>query len=302
MAVTPDLFAPWLRRLSAVLHRLPQPMHLALGVALLALVAHADERSGPYVSLSMLYVLPIAQVTWYVSGWWGMLFSLFGGVAAYAFARHALPVSLTPWEHAWSLGVRVVQFALVAGLIWSLRRAVENQRSLANTDELTGIANARSFRAAAAREIARAQREGAPLTAVYLDCDNFKLVNDRQGHAGGDRLLRTVAATITNHLRLTDTASRLGGDEFGVLLPGLNASDAQSVVGKLQVRLLEQMRANRWPVTFSIGAVTFQNPPGSVEQLINQIDALQYQAKSTGKNRVRFAIEPQADARPNLAA
>ncbi len=277
--------------------RLPQALLLALGVALLALVATFDELAGPHAPLALFYTLPIALVTWYVGTAWGLLFALFGGIAAFAYGFPSLPRDLPRLDLAMVLITRVGSFAMVAGLITGLRRALEQQRNLANTDEMTGIANPRAFRAAIAVELARMARSNAPLTAAYIDCDNFKLVNDRLGHAAGDNVLRTVARVMRESLRATDHVARLGGDEFAVLLPGLSCDDARTLVPKLRERLLEAMRAQRWPVTFSIGVRTFTLPPATADALLGEIDTMQYRAKDAGKDRVVFAADPPAPVR-----
>ncbi len=278
-----------LRRASAVASRLPRALVLALGVALLALVATFDELAGPHAPLALFYTLPIALVTWYVGTAWGLLFAFFGGIAAFAYGFPSLPHGLPRLELGMVLVTKVGSFAVVAALISGLRRALEQQRNLANTDEMTSIANPRAFLAAANQELARMARSGEPLTGVFVDCDNFKIVNDRLGHAAGDAVLRVVAQTMNANLRATDHVARLGGDEFALLLPGLNATDAGTLIPKLRERLLAAMREQRWPVTFSIGVRTFVKAPASVDELLGAIDSLQYRAKEAGKDRIVFA-------------
>lgn len=293
---------PGLRRLASAMHRLPKPLILALSVALLGLVVHLDELAGPHMPLSLFYVVPIALVTWYVGGGWGVLFAVVGGCMAYFYSFHRIPISFSPMMMAWGLFTRIASFAVTTALIWWLRRALENQRALANTDELTGIQNARAFRAAAAAEIARAERQGEVLSAVFIDCDNFKGINDRHGHATGDALLRLIADTMVAHVRLTDHVGRLGGDEFGILLPGADAEACRSIAGKLNSLLLEAVRARNWPVTFSAGAATFHAPPANVDALLKTIDRLQYQAKLSGKDRLAHEVVERPEAAPALAA
>ncbi|MFN0011009.1 MAG: GGDEF domain-containing protein [Phycisphaerales bacterium] len=298
-------FAPiarTLRHASAVAARLPSALILAFGVALLALVATFDEWAGPHAPLALFYTLPIALVTWYVGTSWGLLFALFGGVAAFAYGFPSLPSQLPRFDLAMVLVTRVGSFAVVAALLASLRRVLDQQRNLANTDEMTSIANARAFRAAATQEIARMARSTEPLSAVFLDCDNFKMVNDRFGHAAGDDVLRSVAQTISANLRATDHVGRLGGDEFGILLPGLQAADAAVLVPKLRHRLLEVMHERGWPVTFSLGVRTFHRPPAGIDELLGAIDALQYRAKEAGKNRIMFESDTPTPASVPLAA
>ena len=296
-----DLVAPPLRLLAAALHRCPKVLLVALGVAMLTLIATADEFDGPGSQLGLFYTLPIAMVTWYVGGAWGTVFAVFGGVTAFAFSQTALG-AVGPLGRSWALLSSIGSFGLVTGLIWSLRRAIENQRALANTDELTGVPNQRAFRTAASAELARAARTSAPITALYLDCDNFKTVNDRLGHAAGDRLLRVVAATLAANVRATDHLGRLGGDEFGVLLPGLDSAAARPVVAKLHQRLTAAMHDRGWPVTFSMGVAVFAAAPASVDELLARIDALQYEAKSGGKDRIVFHLPAPPQPAPRIAA
>ncbi|MGD9688515.1 MAG: GGDEF domain-containing protein [Phycisphaerales bacterium] len=285
-----EKFGASLRRWSSLLHQSHPGLVLALGVALVALVATGEEFSSPHVPLGLFYSLPIALVTWYVGGGWGLGFGCFAGLAAAFFALGYMPDRAGVWMIAWSFTARVSSFAVTAALIWSLRNALENQRALANTDPITGIGNARAFRVTAIRELARCSRQHVPLTAVYLDCDNFKAVNDRYGHAGGDRLLQTVARVFTSHLRFTDHVARVGGDEFALILPGVSASDAGPVISKMHELLLDEMRRHNWPVTFSVGVATFNSSPRSVDDLLAKIDALQYRAKTTGKNKVIYDV------------
>ncbi|MGQ0629295.1 MAG: GGDEF domain-containing protein [Phycisphaerales bacterium] len=289
-----------LRAVLGLLEGLHQGTIVGLGVALLAGVASLDEAVGPHAPFSLFYVVPVALVTWYVSGQWGLLFSVFAGVVTFALAYRTIPASAPTLNVIWLLFAKIAAFALVGGLIYVLKSSQELQRNLANTDHLTGIANSRALRAAAAIEVARCTREAMPITAVFLDCDNFKTVNDRNGHAGGDRLLQEVARTLAENIRQTDVVGRVGGDEFAVVLPGVGMADAKPVVEKLQSALQAAMVRSQWPVTFSIGAATFERAPESVEELLARSDAMQYAAKTNGKNRIVFEHVPAA--LPKLAA
>jgi diguanylate cyclase (GGDEF)-like protein len=153
---------------------------------------------------------------------------------------------------------------------------------------LTGVLNKFALREFAAAELERLRRYPHPLSAAYLDLDNFKYVNDRFGHAVGDELLIAVAVTLRQVLRKTDVVARLGGDEFVVVMVETDARAARKAFLKAQAALLAAMRAREWPVTFSIGVVTFTEPPASVEAMLEQADAAMYHAKHRGKNRVAY--------------
>jgi diguanylate cyclase (GGDEF)-like protein/PAS domain S-box-containing protein len=170
-----------------------------------------------------------------------------------------------------------------------LSEALAREKDDARLDFLTRIANRRAFYEIAFTESARARRYGRSLTLIYLDLDNFKQVNDTYGHEVGDELLIEVAATIRSNVRTTDTVARLGGDEFALLLPETDQDAALLVTNKLREVLLNSMQRKNWPVTVSIGLVTFSTPPESVEEMVKQADAVMYSVKARGKNSIATA-------------
>src|SRR5205085_680354 len=135
-------------------------------------------------------------------------------------------------------------------------------------------------------ERSRTVRYGRPLTLTYLDLDAFKQVNDTLGHAVGDELLKTVANTLRSSVRASDIVARVGGDEFALLLPESGVGTAEVVLRKLQSRLLHAMQEKQWPVTFSMGAITFLQIPHSCDDMLHSADQLMYEVKSHGKNGV----------------
>src|SRR6266851_5091141 len=129
-----------------------------------------------------------------------------------------------------------------------------------------------------------------PLTVLYIDLDNFKLVNDSLGHKTGNSVLRVATRTMQSTLREVDFVARLHGDEFALLLPETSAENVPLVLNKLQKVLREAMIAMQWPVTFSIGAVTFKTPTVSAEFMLDEADKVMYSAKQAGKNRVAHMV------------
>lgn len=160
---------------------------------------------------------------------------------------------------------------------------------LSRTDALTGLGNRRAFRDELAREISRARRQRRPLAALYIDVDDFKRLNDREGHGRGDAALAAVAAALTTTLREFDVAARLGGDEFCVLLPDSDLPQAVVVAERLR----ERVRAS-CPVTVSIGAAELaEGDCGDPDSLIARADAQMYRDKGRatrpGGSAVRLA-------------
>jgi diguanylate cyclase (GGDEF)-like protein len=123
-----------------------------------------------------------------------------------------------------------------------------------------------------------------------MDLDNFKTVNDLKGHEGGDEVLRQVAQALRKHTRQSDVVARLGGDEFVALFPETGSVPAREAVQKVLGQLLGAMRKGNWPVTFSIGAVTFECPMNTVRETLKLADDLMYAAKKDGKNSIRYAV------------
>jgi diguanylate cyclase (GGDEF)-like protein/PAS domain S-box-containing protein len=178
-------------------------------------------------------------------------------------------------------------------VITAKRRAEQRAREatlLASTDELTGIANRRAFMGQLDREIAGAAEFGWPLALAMFDVDHFKMVNDRYGHAVGDRVLQLIAARAAAVVRGGDLVGRLGGEEFGILMPGASREEAAIVAERLRAAM---ETAREWDeslpsVTISVGIATRERQRTAAE-LLAAADAALYAAKGEGRNRVRIA-------------
>jgi diguanylate cyclase len=172
-----------------------------------------------------------------------------------------------------------------------LAEANDQLARLAHTDALTGLANKRSLEQALIRDLARADRDKTFLAVVIADADHFKQVNDRYGHQTGDLVLRYIANAIASNLRTGDLATRFGGEEFVLLLPGTNAFGAKLAAERIR-RAIErgQVDGPQGPVSvtvsFGVAAVFGPGCGGLSKQLIEQADQALYAAKATGRNRV----------------
>jgi diguanylate cyclase (GGDEF)-like protein len=269
------------------------------GLGLVTLIAVLDYETGPYLSFGIFYLIPVAACAWYGGFPHGTLQALAASIAwntVDALESPLLPDSVGLWNGV----TRFATLALASSLVARLHAGMRRERLLARTDALTGAANARTFYEAVAAEAARAGRASRPLTLAYLDLDNFKQLNDRLGHAAGDAALVHVVRTTHVNLRGTDLLARLGGDEFGLLLPETGDDSAVALLTRVQELLAEEMARRGWPVTLSVGAVTFQRPASwDVDVMVQRVDALMYQAKKHGKARIAHAAEaagpPAAD-------
>lgn len=260
--------------------------HLLVGFGSVGVLSAVDLVTGPYISLAVFYLLPLALVGWFTSRPWSVALATIAGFAWFMDFRPLITPGMPLAVIVWACCGRVGMCLATAWLIGALRQMYDQQRTLAGTDEVTGIANRRTLLEIAERELARSARTGEPISVIYLDADRFKAVNDGLGHEEGDRLLREVARTLTENCRKTDACARLGGDEFAVLLPDTDGAAARSVAGKVRTLLQETMLRNRWPVTFSIGVATFARPPASAALLLRAADELQYAAKHGGRDAI----------------
>jgi len=173
-------------------------------------------------------------------------------------------------------------------------RLFREVQRLSTTDPLTGLSNRRHFDAAAKLEIIRARRYGRPLSAVMVDLDHFKRVNDTFGHAAGDRVLVGVAGLCLRLARTTDLKARLGGEELCLLLPETPAESSRVLAERLRADIgaLTFDEAGRsFGVTASMGIAGYV-PGDEVESLIARADRALYEAKESGRNRVVLAGPP----------
>jgi diguanylate cyclase (GGDEF)-like protein len=158
---------------------------------------------------------------------------------------------------------------------------LERLDDLASTDPLTGLANRRVWDERMNLEMRRARGHQEPLAVAILDIDHFKAYNDSRGHPAGDRLLRTLSASLTARLRDTDTVARLGGEEFGVLLPRCGSETAQELLYRLRNAIPDGQ-------TCSAGYAIWDHAE-TAEQLLKRADEALYQAKRDGRDRTRAA-------------
>jgi len=201
--------------------------------------------------------------------------------------------------------IRVVEL-LAAGAAVALQNAYlyqETQR-LATTDALTGLSNYRHFHELLALEVQRARRMDYPIGLIIMDLDHFKLVNDRHGHPVGDATLQLVADQLRKRLRRTDVVGRIGGEEFGAILPGDSLAEVAIVAEKLR-RAVEElpsvhggMTATPTRVTLSLGGTSLSAENVGAEQLIACADQALYQAKRNGRNQVRLWTDPLPAPQP----
>jgi diguanylate cyclase (GGDEF)-like protein len=247
--------------------------------------------------------------------------AMVGGASTYPFAIGAV-ISITwNWVQTWGTPIgpnvafnlsssfiflisQIVLYMGTAAILHSLSSQVERAldrlhdktdrlTDLAQTDELTGLANRRHLLEQLEREFTRAKRYYRPLSLLYLDLDGFKALNDRHGHLFGDEVLRGCARSLSAVLRSTDLLARIGGDEFAVLLPETKLDGAENVANKLKRALVAyglQLGSSVPPLTFCAGVSHMHKDDHSIDDMLARADSAQYLAKESGKADIRTEV------------
>jgi diguanylate cyclase (GGDEF)-like protein len=288
------------------------------------------ERGVSLVNLGCAMLGALALAAWLLP-WsivptyalWGEfgVFLLFGGVVAVCLPgtlrRRLLPaanlVSALPLAVVSGLGVFAPALigewkieAYVGGAAWiavassstlmmrlaSLRRQRDAMRTLAETDPLTGLANRRTAMARLQEEVERRRALGTDFGLVFIDIDQFKLINDGFGHNAGDRVLVAVAQLLRQLVRTSDVVARIGGEEFLLILVGADESTSQRLAERVRERIELLPLVGSGPeaplsCTASLGVVNgSRHPEASAEEMLTRADEAMYAAKRAGRNRV----------------
>ena len=174
-----------------------------------------------------------------------------------------------------------------------LRRTLVQAQALATTDMLTGLLNRRAMTDQLESELARASRSGNPVCVALLDIDHFKKVNDHYGHRMGDEVLRALASLAQGDLRQVDQLCRWGGEEFLLMMPHVDASQAWVALERLRNRIAAHPMGDSGNLTVTLSAGVAEFCPGEpLERWIERADQALYRAKQEGRNRCLIADAP----------
>ncbi len=256
---------------------------VAFSLGVLVCIGFIDFLVGPGVSLSFLYLPPLFLLAWKVPPFALLGVTLFLGVGeVYVFGQRGPTAAAT----AWNVFAQFATYSVFVYCVHIMRILVEHEHRTARHDFLTGLGNARLWHELALGELERHRRSAEPFTVVYVDCDDFKDVNDRHGHRRGDDLLVAMAGALRGVTRLSDVVCRLGGDEFVLFISGCDFQAARTVGEKLMETIKEVSTQVGLPVTVSLGVVVFTAAPTSVDVMLRHADQAMYEAKATGKAKM----------------
>jgi diguanylate cyclase (GGDEF)-like protein len=266
---------------------------LIIVLALILVLGVTDYRSGSELSFYVFYTCPIMLAAWYGGRPIGLTAVITSACVWYLADISSDIQYSVKWIPYWNTGIRFLSFLIIHELLLLVRNKLKQQSSLAGTDPLTGLANGRAFYDRIDNELARLQRYPQVFSIAYIDLDNFKQVNDTFGHDMGDEVLKAVAMTMKEQSRSTDCIARLGGDEFATLFPMADGTAVDVIIAKMRDKLISRMQVNGWPVTFSIGVITFTKPMDNIRDMVKMVDDQMYMVKKSGKNDVRHLIWPE---------
>lgn len=266
----------------------------ALVVTLLSLLAIAgiDFQSGVELRTFPLYYGPIALAAWHFGRRGAMATAVLSSLGWYVSNQLAGLQYAHPSIWAFNTMVQGASFAIVGWLVATVRQSQLREHELARIDSLTGLPNSRALYEDGSRMLELCRRTRRPITLAYVDLDYFKTVNDRDGHAAGDRLLQTVAQALRSATRAADLPARMGGDEFAALFPELGPEEVEPAIVRLHKTLTRALADTANGVTASVGVVTFLTPPSDLEPMVQAADALMYRAKQQGRNQLCREVRP----------
>jgi len=264
------------------------------GALLVATIGALDYATGKDLSFAIFYLIPIAIGAWFGGFAQGILISMACAVS-WQLVEAAEGSTATPLIHLWNGTARFGIFVVTSSLLSRLRLSLYLEKKLARSDPLTGAANGRTFYESVSQAVERALRAERPVTLAYLDLDNFKWLNDKLGHSAGDEALCDLVHSIHQDIRVTDLFARLGGDEFALLLPDCGQDDARFLLERIRTNFTALMASKKWPITLSIGAMSFPKPMRDVDAMVRCVDDLMYRAKKGGKNRIVHQAELGAE-------
>jgi diguanylate cyclase (GGDEF)-like protein len=210
------------------------------------------------------------------------------------FALHSPALIQAEIASNWLVYLYVSATTMVAfGLFgYVLGQQTDTLQLQSTTDVLTGLYNRRGLTAHLKQEYSRLRRYGAPLSLLLIDVDELKRINDGQGHAAGDEVIRRFGAAIKATSRDTDIGGRWGGDEFLIIAPSTAGVEARTLAERLRFAIARLELGGQPAATASVGVATLDPGAGPVESpetLLQAADSALHQAKATGRNQVRVA-------------
>lgn len=247
------------------------------------------DHAVPAVGFAPLYMPIICGAAWGLGAREGYFAAVVAAFLAVMPGLQAGPPA-DPDILALRVLIRIATFVFLAATIISFRRSYDRERFNAHRDRMTGTLNKEVFQGRCAAAIQDAAHTGQTLLLVILDLDDFKAVNNSDGHQAGDEVLRTFARGVSAIMRREDLIGRIGGDEFSLLVRVPSLAEGQGFAREIHARVTAVLAGAQYPVTCSMGAVLIPaDASRNADELMHLADQAMYRAKQTGKNAVEIA-------------
>jgi diguanylate cyclase (GGDEF)-like protein len=268
--------------------RVAPPLFVVGGIFVVSatLYFNGEADGGPATLSEFYYVWPALYAGYFFDRKAIAALLVLCGVA-YAITLGAVAPDASIAFTRWVVTMSVVAGA--AGALHALKQHVDELvgalHAAARTDPLTGMLNRRGFAERFDVEVERAARTSEPFALVLGDIDHFKALNDEYGHIAGDEALAAIGEALRAGCRTIDTAARIGGEEFALILPGTGSDEAHEAAERLRVAVCELRGPSGDPLTISFGVVQHPAHGATWSDLMRAADAALYEAKATGRNR-----------------
>ena len=246
---------------------------------LLYLVRVENEAEFAFASLA---ILPVIVMAWFSGKRDGIIISFFAAAMWYlgdVFSERQFSRTWIPWVNSIT---RLSIYILVTFCVAKVRLLHKRERRNATCDELTGLQNRRGFFEAGALEVERSKRNAHPMAIIFMDLDDFKLLNDNKGHDAGDAALRAVASVLPGTLRSKDIVARIGGDEFAALIPEISHDMAVAAAQQISIAI-NKVLEDFPPVKVSLGMAWFEKADGLFPEMLKAADKVMYELKEKAK-------------------
>jgi serine/threonine-protein kinase len=237
------------------------------------------------IQMNQLYLFPLAVISLHCES-----MRLISGAVVLALLLQGIQLVIDDIPISSKIALAIMIVASDIAIVFLARIARINfieVEQLSSFDSLTGLRNRLSFEVITDIEIDRQRQKKATFSFAYIDINNLKELNETRGYAVGDNAIKLVAHVIRENIRQSDTPSRIGGDEFAILMPNTNAAECESFCKKLALKISKQMEAASLPVSTNIGYATFEKPPVSISEVFDKAENAMHSAQASGKS---FAV------------
>jgi diguanylate cyclase (GGDEF)-like protein len=259
-----------------------------IAISITVLLGIVDFATGTELHFLLVYLLPIALVSWYVNRFTGICLAIVCSIVWLIADSLGGRAYSSSWVPGWNFIMRTGAFVVFSLSQSQLRRRFDVLSEAAKKDFLTGLPNGRAFYELTAREIENTPGPG-PLTLAFIDLAGFKWINHRLGYAKGDQMICTIGHAIRQNVPRPDLVGRMGGTSFAVLLPNIASAGANSVLEQVHSALKDERRKYAQPVTFYISAVACTKTPRSIAELIHQAESQMTRMKGGTKDLLEIA-------------